>query len=599
MRIYTIWFALLIKKLVFYRILFSFSMVGLTSNLIVKQVRAEFILPTSSQQETKFPLVSSEELFESSPIKFNLAQKSPLPNETQNYNKAYEVKGFLFQGNTAISNEELAKQVQEFVGKSITFGELVQAASRIEKYYIEKGYITTGAYIPSQNTEEGIVTIQIVEGSLEEINVEVEGRLNSDYVRSRIAVATEGALNLNKLQEALQLLRLNPLIDQINSELSASTTPGKNILNVKVKTAKTFNILANLNNNRNPSVGTFQRGIQVSEGNLFGIGDEISFLYNNTDGSNEYEGRYSIPVNPYNGTVSVRYRNVESEIIERPFDELDIDTSARYFDFTFRQPVIQSVNLENNQLKNTQEFALGLTFSRWESDSTLLDVAFPLSLGADAQGRTRDSALRFFQEWTHRDIQKILAVRSQFNFGLGIFDATINEDQPDSEFFVWRGQMFWFRQLGDATENPRSLPKLFVKADLQLANDPLIPLEQFSLGGQATVRGYRQELLLTDSGLVASVELQIPIVQVPEVQGNLDIISFIDVGTGWNLERPNPPTSTLVGTGVGLKWEMGNDDHNFVARLDWGIPLISVDLDKNNWQENGIYFTIQYKFNPF
>jgi hemolysin activation/secretion protein len=33
---------------------------------------------------------------------------------------------------------------------------------------------------------------------------------------------------------------------------------------------------------------------------------------------------------------------------------------------------------------------------------------------------------------------------------------------------------------------------------------------------------------------------------------------------------------------------------DFNARVDYGIPLVSVSGDKNTWQENGIYFTIQY-----
>ncbi len=36
---------------------------------------------------------------------------------------------------------------------------------------------------------------------------------------------------------------------------------------------------------------------------------------------------------------------------------------------------------------------------------------------------------------------------------------------------------------------------------------------------------------------------------------------------------------------------MGNE---FSVRLDWGIPLIDVDVEEKTWQENGIYFLINY-----
>jgi hemolysin activation/secretion protein len=37
--------------------------------------------------------------------------------------------------------------------------------------------------------------------------------------------------------------------------------------------------------------------------------------------------------------------------------------------------------------------------------------------------------------------------------------------------------------------------------------------------------------------------------------------------------------------------------NNFNARIDWGIPLVKLDRTGNTLQENGIYFTVEYK--PF
>ena len=36
------------------------------------------------------------------------------------------------------------------------------------------------------------------------------------------------------------------------------------------------------------------------------------------------------------------------------------------------------------------------------------------------------------------------------------------------------------------------------------------------------------------------------------------------------------------------------EGNNFRARLDWGIALVSENLRKRRWQEDGIYFTLQY-----
>ena len=46
------------------------------------------------------------------------------------------------------------------------------------------------------------------------------------------------------------------------------------------------------------------------------------------------------------------------------------------------------------------------------------------------------------------------------------------------------------------------------RAKVQLADSPLISNEQFSAGGNKTVRGYYESQQLADDGLIASVELE-------------------------------------------------------------------------------------------
>jgi hemolysin activation/secretion protein len=503
------------------------------------------------------------------------------------------VKKFEFVGSTVFSQEELSQTTAEFVGRPITFAQLLQAANQVTELYLKQGYITSGAYIPSQAIQSGTVTIQVVEGSLEEIEVEiVKGRLNPDYVRSRLAIAVSKPLNINRLQEALQLLQLNPLIESLNAELSAGTKPGTNSLAVRVVGAKTFVATLGLNNNRNPSIGSFERGLELSEANLLGLGDEIIFAYTNTDGSNKFEGSYTLPVNAHNGSLSFRYQLSNNEIIEPPFDDLDIRVDYRQFELNFRQPVIERATPESSQ-----ELALSLGAEREESDTSILGVDFPLSPGANDRGEIRISKLNFAQEWLQRSRQEVLLARSEFGLGIDAFDATINDEGPDSRFFLWRGQILYLRLLGEATGNPAIGPTLLLRSELQLSSEPLLTIEQFTLGGYSTVRGYRQDTILSDNGFFVSAEVRVPILQVPEVEGTLQIAPFIDFGTGWNIDRGNLDPNTLAGVGFGLLWQMGE---KFNARLDWGIPLIDVDdpdSGSRTLQQDGIYFQVEYK--PF
>jgi hemolysin activation/secretion protein len=466
------------------------------------------------------------------------------------------------------------------VNQLLSFAQLLQARSAITQYYTDQGYITSGAYIPPQVLDAGVVTIQVVEGQLEEINVMVEGRLNPSYVRRRLRRFTRTPLNVNRLLEGLQLLQLDPLVDTISAELAAGARPGTSLLDVDVDQADAFAVDLVLDNGRSPSVGSFRRGVQVTHDNLLGQGDGLSVGYRNTDGSDTVDLSYRYPINARNGTLSFSFGATDSEVIEDPFTVLDIQSESRFYELTLRQPLIETP---------TQEFALSLTASRRESESEFLEsflgepIPFPSS-GADEEGRTRISALRFAQEWTQQGTRQVIAARSQFSIGLDAFDSTINEEGPDSRFLAWRGQAQWVRLLAPDT-------LLLIRGDMQLADGSLVPLEQFGLGGQQTIRAYRQDELLTDNGILLSGEVRLPIVRARRIDGLFQVVPFIDVGRGWNISEPDPDTETLAAAGLGLLWQQGD---RLTIRLDFGLPLVDVDRDGDSLQENGIYFSVVY-----
>jgi len=529
---------------------------------------------------TPKPLPPPDELLPSAPP--DTPERSPVPIPDTDERKIV-VERFEIEGNTAFSARELAVVTAPFTQRPLSFAELLQVRSAITDLYTDAGYITSGAFIPPQELEDGAIKIRVVEGQLEKIEVKGTRRLNPNYVRRRIAVAARAPLNVNRLIDGLQLLRQNPLIENLSTELSASPHPGRSVLTVQVKEAKSFNIQAVLDNGRSPSVGSFRRRVQASDSNLSGQGDLVSIVYTNTDGSNALDLSYMRSLNARNGTLRFAFGVTSSEVIEPPFEVLEIESDSRFYEISFRQPIVQTP---------TEELALGLTVSRQESETELLGIPFPLSAGADLEGRTRISALRFFQEWTQRSERQVLAMRSQFSLGLDAFGSTINETlpedpsiAPDSRFFSWRGQAQWVRLLAPDT-------LLVVRGDMQLADTALVPLEQFGLGGLERLRGYRQDFLLSDNGAFGSIELRIPIVRDPSWQGLIQVVPFIDVGTAWNRGDNDPDPSTLASAGIGLRMQLGN---RFNARLDWGLPLVSVESRDRTWQENGILFSLMYQ----
>jgi len=501
------------------------------------------------------------------------------PDQKDNGNQVkFRVERIQVIGSTIFKPEKFTAITAPFVGREVSFAELLQVKDAITKLYTDKGYATTGALITPQTIEFGVVKIQVVEGSLSEIKILGNHRLSSSYIRSRILLGAGKPLNIPRLLEKLQLLRLDPRIQSLNAELQTGILPGTNVLRVEVKEAKTFTATVNLDNGRSPSVGSFRRGVNLQEANLLGFGDTVSIGYANTDGSNTLDFNYTVPINARNSTLWFSFSQGWNNVIESPFSVLDIQSNIRAYEFGYRQPLLQRPN---------QDLAVGWLFSRQESQTALgLDNIgpFAISPGADSQGNTNISALRFFQEYTKRSSKDVFAVRSQFSVGVDWFGANVSSDQPDSRFFSWRGQAQYVRQLAPDT-------LFLVRSDVQLTADNLVPLEQFSIGGQLSVRGYRQDTLLTDNGVFFSGEFRLPLIRAHKIGGVLQVTPFIDIGQGWNNNSINPSPNTLVSTGLGLLWKQ---DNRFSARIDWGTPLTSVSGAKPTLQDNGVYFSIQY-----
>lgn len=493
------------------------------------------------------------------------------------------VKAFRVVGSTVFTEAELAEVTEPFTNRPVTFAELLQARSAVTKLYVDNGYATSGAFIPAgQVIEDDTVTIEVIEGSLEEIRVTGNKRLNSSYVRSRLRRAGRAPLKVDRLLEALQLLQLDPLIDNLSAELSASAQPGLSLLEVAVTEADSFSVQVGLDNLRSPSIGSFQRQIQVEQLNLFGFGDAARLAYANTDGSNQVNVSYTVPVNARNGTVGVNFSQAWSRVIEEPFDLLNIRGISRDLNLAYRQPILRRPN---------QEFALGWSVGRRESETFVrfpgeeesMRFQFPGS-GADEEGRIRIAELKFSQEFTKRDQQTVLALRSEFGLGVDVFDATNNAEAPDGQFFLWRGQGQWVKRLAPDT-------LLLLRSNLQFADRPLPSLAQFGLGGGDSVRGYRQDLLLVDNGVFGSAEVRVPILRVARRQGILQFVPFIDVGHGWNIgeDSNSDGSNTLFSGGLGLRWQWSD---RITARLDWGVPFTEVGTQSSGFDNSRVFFSI-------
>ena len=532
----------------------------------------------------------------------NLPELPPLPQDQLSSAARITVKQFNFEGNTKFSNEQLAEITQSYLGKEITAEQLQEAKNRITAHYIKEGFINSGAIIPDQKITDKSVTIQIIEGELFQVDVVGNERLRTSYVQKRLQGKPGDALNINDLQASLQLLQQNPRFRRIQAELGPGVKLGEGILKIDVTEAKPYKVLFSFNNHRSPSVGSYRGEVEGWHHNftgLFGkangIGDTVYFRYGMTNGLKDYSFRYTLPLNQYDTELSFNIERSDSEVVESPFNQLDVESEADTYAVTLSHPLVKKPNTY---------FNLGLRLEKRASKTFLLGRPFSFSQGVK-NGESDLSVIRFSQDWLYRSRVEVIAARSSLNFGIDAMDSLINDDgSPDSEFFTWLGQFQYVRRLDFDFISSDWLKRsqIIFRTDYQWANEGLLPLEKISIGGASTVRGYRENQLTRDKGLISSLEWRIPLTK-PSVGNNqsgeaglVELASFFDYGKAWNAEGDTSEQDDIYSVGLGLRYSPYKFLH---AQLYWGHALRDLpEPEDKDLQDSGIHFDIQLQV-PF
>jgi hemolysin activation/secretion protein len=493
------------------------------------------------------------------------------------------VRKIVVTGSTVFTPEELAEVTAPYENRTLTSEDLESLRRALTLYYINHSYINSGAILPDQTVVDGVISLRIVEGKLSSIEIEGNKWFKETFIKDRLAIGADPPVNLNPLQRRLQLLQQDPRISSIHADLRPGTRPGESILKVNVEEKTPFYVWFAFNNYQSPSVGAERGLLTLAHQNLTGHGDILSLTYGRSEGLKpQIDVWYMFPVTAQDTTLLLRYRKNDYAVVDEVFDPLDTKSESDIYEITLRHPVVRTLN---------HEFALALTGESLQDKTFLLGERFSFYPGVD-NGESKVTALRFSQEWTYRTQHEVVAARSRFSFGIDALDATTHSSHsvPDGKFLAWLGQFQWARALKTWDM------QLLFKADAQVANQPLLPLEQIAVGGRYTVRGYRENLLVRDQAVIASVELRVPIVQNAPWAEYLQLVPFSDYGYARNRDLPTLDPRSIYSVGLGLRWGVPLMKSPAELKLDfefyWGYALKDVNAPDHNIQDDGIHFQL-------
>ncbi|WP_162806551.1 ShlB/FhaC/HecB family hemolysin secretion/activation protein [Sphingosinicella terrae] len=494
-------------------------------------------------------------------------------------------------------------QANAVVGQGID--RAVALVQLINRAFLSAGFVNSGLLVQAADpADPNRLDIRIVHGALvppepgaDAVAVEWAGGrsrgLDADFIRERMPSTDRRPLDAIALERDFRRLADDPAIRTVNAQLRPGGRPGEASLLLSVLPREPVDLYLTAGNNRSPSVG----GERIAAGgvlrNLIESGDLLSGEAGTTEGVLDLSVAYATPWLTPRTTFSVRGSYNRAAVIDRPLVPLDIRTRDRGLEASLTHRAIDwpLTPAGEGRWSPSRVLTVGTSLAWRRQRSFLLGQPFSFAPGS-VDGRAEYGAARILADYVLRSVDQVFAVSGTATTGLWGTRARLPLVlDPDRHFVSLLVQANYARRLtGDGLE-------LRGRLTAQWSSSVLYSAERLSIGGEASVRGYRESLLLADQGVIGSAEIAQPFSlsgrppgSVPFDWGAFSLAAFADAGWGRNAEGPQPSPRTLVAVGAALAWQPSDA---IALRVAYGHALKeAVQTGSRDLQDRGVHLRL-------
>lgn len=498
---------------------------------------------------------------------------------------------------------------RQFAGNAaagLSAADAVTLVQLINRAYLTAGFVNSGLLVTDRsNLAAGVLDLRLVFGGLVSASADTppltiawgeDGRrgLNEAYVRDRFPSASARPLSALEIERDFRLLAEDPAIRTVNADLRPGARPGEASLHLIVHPERQFDVYLGVANDRSPSVG----GERIFAGghvrSMIVPGDLFSAEGGLTEGIEDVQASYSVPFFTPRTFLSLRGSLNNAAVIDAALVPLDIQAEDRSGQIGISHRFIEeplSPSATPGRWSSSRTLTAGVLLSHRQQKSFLLGQPFSFAPGS-VDGRSEYTALRFTADYLVRNVDQVFAVALTATIGAGGTQSPLPGVQnPDENFKVLLAQINYARRL-----NANGL-ELRARLTGQIADSILYSGERLSIGGESSVRGYRENLFLVDNGLIGSIELAQPFSLTPRAAGErrfdwgaFTASVFADAAVYGNAEPPHPTDRFIAGAGLSLAWTPSDA---IAARVSYGIAFDDIVLPGGkDIQDHGLHFRL-------
>ncbi len=516
------------------------------------------------------------------------------------------IDDIVLQGNTVLDAAAVEALFSAFEGREVALLDLQQLRLDLNRMYVQAGYVSSGVRIPDQVISDGQLVFEAVESGLSRIDLLPGSRLRDSYILERLHRYIGSPVNTDDLQLALQRLKRDERIDAVDARLQPGAARGESRLALQVTDARRFHWTIGFDNHRASSIGAESPWVAATVRNLTGFGEILDARVAFSEGATVGSAGFSVPLNARDTTLAGYFARSDAKIVEDAFDALDIESLTDTWGVSLSHPLLNGLN---------RRLTLSLGFESKTSTSKLLGERFSFSPGAE-DGESDSRAAYLSVDWLDQGSNHVFAARGTYRRGLDVLGASrfdgdqrLNPTGADSEFDLYLLQGLVRYRLKPLLPVLHERAQLVFRTTAQITWDGLMSVDKIALGGNRSVRGYPENLLVRDNGAHASLEVQLPIPGYTDQPGwrNLVLAPFIDYGRSWDEIDTDPISATrntddvrsVLSAGLGVLWQ---PLRGLNVQVYWGVDLrdnfaAGEDPRENrdgDLQKDGIHFSLTY-----
>lgn len=460
----------------------------------------------------------------------------------------FDIRAFRVEGNSILPQSTVEAVLKPFTGARKDFGDVQSAVEALEQVYKELGYTTVSVMLPEQTLEGGEVRLRVVEGRIRSVKVDGAAFFTHDNIRASLPALKEGTVPImDDLSASLRVANEHPM-----KKLGLRLVPGDKEEDldaaIAVSDEKPWRAGATLDNTGSAQTGRHRLGLTWQHGNLFGRDHQLSMQYQTSPQRLSdvaiYAASYRVPL----------YGMGDSLDLIATYSDVNVGT-------ILAGPISLAVTGKgsalgaryNWNLKRREDYEHQVVFGLDQKTLKNSLLASGEEFGNDVT--VRPLTVTYNGRWLYPGDETGFFVSLARNFpgGRNGDQDAISRARVDApaKFQALRGGLNLSRQFGGDWQWRLGL-------NAQWARSPLVPGEQFGLGGGASVRGFEEREFSNDKGFQGNVEVYTPDLCV-SVGGNCRALAFYDFGAlSRNQALPGEAASEhLASAGVGARYVLG------------------------------------------